>query len=210
MAFDFKKEYKDLYRPGTDPSIVSVPSLNYCAVRGMGDPNTEGGAYMEAVSLLYGVSYALKMSKKSSYQIAGYFDFVVPPLEGLWWRDDGKEVDLAHKEDFQWIAMIRLPDFISKEDLQWAIREASKKKKTDHSKVEFFTYEEGLCVQCLHVGPYDDEPAIVRKMDGYLKENGYVNDFGTRRHHEIYLGDPCKTAPDKLKTIIRHPISPES
>ena len=156
MAFDYKKEYKEFYLPKDKPSIVTVPGMNYIAVRGSGDPNDEDGEYKQAIGLLYGVAFTIKMSKKSDHHIDGYFDYVVPPLEGFWWQDGVKGVDYSHKESFQWISVIRLPDFVTKEDFDWAVREATKKKKQDFSKVEFFTYDEGLCVQCMHIGSYDD------------------------------------------------------
>ena len=207
MAFDYKKEYKEFYLPKNRPEIIDIPQMNYIAVYGKGDPNKEDGEYKESISLLYGVAYTIKMSKKSDRRIEGYFDFVVPPLEGLWWQEGINGVDYSHKETFNWISMIRLPDFVSEEDFAWAINEATLKKKRDFSKARFITLNEGLCVQCMHNGPYDDEPATVEMMDSYIEEIGYVNDFSdTRRHHEIYLSDARKTAGDKLKTVIRHPI----
>lgn len=207
MAFDYKKEYKEFYAPKGCPQIVTVPSMNFVAVRGKGDPNEEDGDYKKAIELLYGVSYTLKMSPKSSYRMEGYFEYVVPPLEGFWWQDGVHGVDYSDKSSFQWISCIRLPDFITKEDFQWAVETCARKKKLDCSSVEFLTLEEGLCVQMLHIGPYDDEPESVALMDEYLEKNGYVNDFSdVRRHHEIYLSDARKTEPSKLKTIIRHPI----
>ena len=207
MAFDYKKEYKEFYMPKDRPSIVSVPPMNYIAVRGKGDPNQEDGEYKQAIGLLYGIAYTIKMSKKGDHQIEGYFDYVVPPLEGFWWQDGVQGVDYAHKETFNWISVIRLPDFVTREDFEWAISEATKKKKEDFSKVEFFTYEEGLCVQCMHLGPYDDEPATVEKMHEYMTGQGYELDITSDRlHHEIYLSDARKVAPEKLKTVIRHPV----
>lgn len=207
MAFDYKKEYKEFYMPKNKPSIVTVPPMHYIAVRGQGDPNAEGGAYKRAIELLYGVAYTIKMSKKGSRQIEGYFDYVVPPLEGFWWQDGVCGVDYAHKEAFQWISVIRLPDFVTKADFDWAIQEAARKKKTDFSKVEWLAYDEGLCVQCMHIGAYDNEPATVALMHAYMEQQGYVLDItGKRRHHEIYLSDARKVAPEKLKTVIRHPI----
>ena len=207
MAFDFKKEYKEFYMPKDKPSIVTVPPMNYLAVRGHGDPNEEGGEYKEAIGLLYGIAFTIKMSKKGSHQIEGFFDYVVPPLEGFWWQDGIQGVDYAHKEKFNWISVIRLPDFVTKEDFEWAVAEATRKKKTDFSKVEFLQVDEGLCVQCMHIGSYDDEPATVDLMHRYMEEQGYVLDINdTRRHHEIYLSDARKVAPEKLKTAIRHPI----
>ena len=207
MAFDFKKEYKEFYLPANEPSIVTVPPMNYLAVKGQGDPNEEGGEYKRSIELLYGIAYTIKMSRKGDHQIKGYFDYVVPPLEGFWWQEGIKGVDYARKEDFNWISLIRLPDFVTREDFDWAIREATAKKKTDFSKVGFLTYDEGLCVQCMHLGPYDDEPATVEKMHVYMQDLGYVLDITDERlHHEIYLSDARKTAPEKLKTVIRHPI----
>ena len=207
MAFDYKKEYKEFYMPKDKPSIVTVPPMNYIAVRGKGDPNQEDGDYKRAIGLLYGIAFTIKMSKKGDHQIEGYFDYVVPPLEGFWWQDGITGVDYSHKDTFNWISVIRLPDFVTREDFDWAVAEATKKKKEDFSKVEFFTYEEGLCVQCMHIGSYDDEPATVDKMHAYMKEQGCELDITAERmHHEIYLSDARKVAPEKLKTVIRHPI----
>ena len=207
MAFDFKKEYKEFYLPKAKPELVSVPPMNYIAVRGKGDPNEEDGAYKQAIGLLYGIAYTIKMSKKGSHQIDGYFDFVVPPLEGFWQQSGSNTIDYAHKENFEWISVIRLPDFVTKADFDWAVQEAAAKKKLDFSPVEFLTVDEGLCVQCMHIGPYDDEPATVAAMDAFVQANGYANDLtDVRRHHEIYLSDVRKTVPEKLKTVIRHPI----
>ena len=207
MAFDFKKEYKEFYLPKNTPGFVTVPPVNYIAVRGEGDPNLEGGAYKESIGLLYGIAYTIKMSKKTDHRIEGYFDYVVPPLEGFWWQDGVKGIDYARKEDFRWISCIRLPDFVTEEDFRWAVGEAERKKKTDFSKVEFLTVEEGLCVQCMHIGPYDDEPETVRRMDGFTEAEGFVTDLtDTRLHHEIYLTDARKTDPSKMKTVIRHPV----
>ena len=207
MSFDFKKEFREFYMPKATPGIVTVPRMNYLAVRGQGDPNVEDGEYKRAVGLLYGVAYTIKMSRKGGRQIEGYFDYVVPPLEGFWWQDCVSGIDFAHKETFKWIAVIRLPDFVARDDFEWAVAEATAKKKADFSKVEFLTCDEGECVQCLHIGPYDDEPATVALMHEYMESRGYVLDISDRRrHHEIYLGDPRKVAPEKLKTVIRHPI----
>ena len=207
MAFDFRKEYKEFYLPKNVPSIVTVPPMNYLAVRGEGDPNQEGGAYQQAIGLLYGIAYTIKMSKKGDHRIEGYFDYVVPPLEGFWQQEGVTGIDYAQKEKFQWISVIRLPDFVTRTDFDWAIREATNKKKTDFSKVKFWTYEEGLCVQCMHTGPYDDEPATVERMHRFMEAQGYELDVNDRRlHHEIYLSDARKTPPENLKTVIRHPI----
>ena len=207
MAFDFKKEYKEFYMPKSKPEIVTVPKANYIAVRGKGDPNDEGGAYQQAVGILYAVAYTLKMSYKTDYRIEGFFDYVVPPLEGFWWQDGVDGIDDSDKSTFNWISVIRLPDFVTQKDFDWATGEAEKKKHLDCSKAEFLTIDEGLCVQIMHMGPFDDEPATVSMMNAYLLENGYENDFsGSRLHHEIYLSDARKVAPEKWKTVIRHPI----
>ena len=207
MPFDFKKEYKEFYMPKGKPEIVTVPKMNYIAVRGKGNPNEEDGEYKKSIELLYGIAYTIKMSKKGDHKIEGYFDYVVPPLEGFWWQENVDGIDYSRKENFQWISVIRLPDFVTKADFKWAIEEATRKKKMDFSKVEFLEIEEGLCVQCMHSGSYDDEPATVAAMDKFIGDNGYENDISdTRRHHEIYLSDARKVAPEKLKTVIRHPI----
>ena len=207
MAFDFKKEYKEFYMPKRTPSIVTVPKMNFIAVRGSGDPNDEEGGYKQAIGLLYGVAFTIKMSKKGSHQIEGYFDYVVPPLEGFWWQDGVIGVDYTNKDSFQWISVIRLPDFVTKEDFDWAVTEAAAKKKQDFSKVEFLAYEEGLCVQCMHIGSYDDEPATVELMHEFMEQEGYDLDITDKRlHHEIYLSDARRVLPEKLRTVIRHPI----
>ncbi len=207
MAFDYKKEYKEFYMPTEKPGIVRVPAFNFIAVRGKGDPNDPDGEYAKALNLLYGIAYTIKMSKKGSRQIEGYFDYVVPPLEGFWRQDGVGGVDYADKGSFHWISVIRLPEFVTKEDLDWAVETAGKKKKLDCSAAEFLSLDEGLCVQIMHLGPFDDEPATVALMDAYLAQNGYVNDFGEGRlHHEIYLSDARKVPPEKWKTVIRHPI----
>lgn len=207
MAFDYKKEYQEFYLPKSEPSIVTIPKMNYIAVRGIGDPNEVGGEYQGAMSLLYGIAFTIKMSYKGSHMIDGYFEYVVPPLEGFWWQEGREDIDYAHKDTMHWISVIRLPDFVKKEDFDWAIHEATRKKKCDFSKVEFFTYEEGTCVQCMHIGSYDEEPQTVSKMNEYACEQGYEIDItDTRLHHEIYLSDPRKCEVTKLKTVIRHPI----
>ena len=207
MAFDFKKEYKEFYMPKNKPAIVTVPKANYIAVRGKGNPNEEGGAYQKAISVLYAVAYTLKMSYKTDYKIDGFFEYVVQPLEGFWWQEDVKGVDYGNKDSFNWISVIRLPDFITKENFDWAVSTATKKKKLDCSSAEFLTIDEGLCVQIMHIGSFDDEPESVAKMDAYLVEKGYENDLNdTRLHHEIYMSDARKVAPEKWKTVIRHPI----
>ncbi len=210
MPFDFKKEYKEFYMPKNKPQIVTIPKMNYIAVRGAGNPNEEGGAYQQAISILYAVAYTLKMSDKTDYKMDGFFAYVVPPLEGFWWMPDGGDIDYSQKDKFQWISVIRLPDFVTEQDFAWAVETAAKKKKLDCSMAEFLTIEEGLCVQIMHHGSYDAEPETVALMDAYLAENGYVNDLNAERlHHEIYLSDPRKAAPVKWKTVIRHPIKYE-
>ncbi len=202
MAFDFKKEFKEFYLPKNKPEIVNVPKINYVAVRGSGDPNIEDGEYKKAIEVLYAISYNLKMSYKGDHKIEGFFEYVVPPLEGFWeWDDFGK------KESFKWISVIRLPDFVTKKDFEWAVETASEKKKLDCSKAELLTLEEGLCVQIMHVGSYDSETESISLMDEYAREKGYETDItGRRMHHEIYLSDPRRVKPEKLKTVIRHPI----
>ncbi len=207
MAFDYKKEYREFYMPEKKPEIVDIPEMHFIAVRGSGDPNEEGGEYKVAIGLLYGIAFTIKMSKKGNHPIAGYFDFVVPPLEGFWWQNGMQGVDYSRKEKFQWISVIRLPDFVTEEDFGWAVKEAEGKKKQSFSAVEFLTIKEGLCVQCMHIGAFDEEPATIALMDQYLLENGYENDFSEKRlHHEIYLSDARRTAPEKWKTVIRHPV----
>ncbi len=207
MPFDFKKEYKEFYLPKNLPELVDVPDMNYVAVRGTGNPNEEGGAYQQAISVLYAVSYTLKMSYKGNHKIEGFFEYVVPPLEGFWWQDGVVGVDYTDKSAFNWISVIRLPDFVTGPDFEWAVAEAERKKKIDCSMAELLTLREGLCVQMMHIGSYDSEPESVARMDRYLLENGYQNDLSeTRLHHEIYLSDPRKTAPEKQKTVIRHPV----
>lgn len=207
MAFDYKKEYKEFYQPPRQPGIVTVPPMNYLAVRGEGDPNLDGGEYQASIALLYGVAYTIKMSRKGDHLIDGYFDYVVPPLEGFWWQDGVSGIDYAHKEALHFISLLRLPDFVTREDFAWAIAEAGRKKKTDFHKVEFLTYDEGLCVQCMHIGPYDNEPETVEQMHLWMRQQGCELDISPERfHHEIYLSDPRKTAPEKRKTVLRHPI----
>lgn len=207
MAFDYKKEYKEFYLPPKKPGIITVPAINFLAVRGKGDPNEEGGAYKQALEMLYAVAFTIKMSKLGKHQLEGYFDYVVPPLEGLWWQKGVRGVDYAHKEAFQWISLIRLPEFVTQEVFDWAVGEASRKKGKDFSPVEFFTWEEGLCVQCMHIGPYDNEPATVAAMGEYAKAQGLEPDFGENRfHHEIYLSDVRRCQPERLKTVIRQPV----
>lgn len=208
MAFDYKKEYKEFYLPANKPSIVTIPKMNYIAVHGKGNPNDENGEYKNSIGLLYAIAFTIKMSYKGSHNIDGYFEYVVPPLEGFWWQNDLKgNFDYNNKDSMYFISIIRLPDFVTKDDFEWAINEATKKKKQDFSKVEFLTYDEGKCVQCMHIGPYDDEPATVSLMHEYMKQNGYELDItDTRYHHEIYLSNPQKCAASKLKTVIRHPI----
>ena len=200
MAFDFKKEYKEFYMPKNKPVIVNVPETNYIAVRGEGNPNEEGGAYQQAIGVLYAIAYTLRMSYKTDYKIEGFFEYVVPPLEGFWWQDDIDGVNYADKDSFHWISVIRLPDFVNEKDFEWAVETATKKKKIDCSSAEFLTIDEGLCVQIMHLGSFDDEPATVAFMDEYIKQNGYANDMNIQRlHHEIYLSDARKVAPEKME-----------
>ena len=207
MAFDYKKEYKEFYLPKRKPEIVTVPKMNYIAVKGCGDPNKEDGEYKNSISILYALAFTIKMSKLTDYRIEGYFDYVVPPLEGFWWQQGVMQIDYSRKDTFQWISVIRLPDFVSEKDFNWAKQQVKAKKGIDCSNAQFLTIEEGLCVQIMHIGSYDDEPDTITLMDQFIKENGYINDFSnTRMHHEIYLSDARRVAPEKLKTVIRHPI----
>ena len=207
MAFDYKKEYKEFYLPPKTPGIITVPAMNFLAVRGRGDPNEENGAYKQALELLYAVAFTIKMSKLGQHRLEGYFDYVVPLLEGLWWQEGVHGVDYTQKEAFQWISLIRLPEFVTKEGFDWAVREATEKKQRDFSKVEFFSWEEGLWVQCMHIDPYDNESATVAAMEAYAKAQGYEADFGESRfHHEIYLSDARRCKLEKLKTVIRQPV----
>ena len=208
MAFDFKKEYKEFYLPKNKPSIVNVPKMNYIAVRGKGNPNDENGDYKNTIGLLYGIAYTIKMNYKGTHKIDGFFEYVVPPLEGFWWQEGLKgSIDYNNKNTMHFISIIRLPDFVTKKDFEWAITEATRKKKQDFSRVEFLSYNERICVQCMHLGSYDDEPATVNLMHKYMEENGYELDITDERyHHEIYLSDPRKCDVSKLKTVIRHPI----
>ncbi len=207
MAFDYKKEYKEFYMPPSKPSIVTVPKMNYIAVRGKGDPNAEDSEYKNSIGLLYAIAFTIKMSYKSSHKIDGYFEYVVPPLEGFWWQDGDGAIDYANKDGFNFISLIRLPDFVTKAEFDWAVQEATKKKNADFSKVEYLTYDEGVCVQCMHIGSYDDEPKTIALMHEYMTANGYELDISSARyHHEIYLSDPRKCAEEKLKTVVRHPI----
>lgn len=212
MAFDFKKEYKEFYLPKRTPELVSVPPMTFVAMRGEGDPNVEGGAYKEAVGVLYAIAYTIKMSKMGDHRIDGYYDFVVPPLEGFWWQPGVEGVDFANKATFHWIAAIRLPDFVTPEEFAWAQTEAARKKGLDTTAAELLTIDEGLCAQIMHLGPYDDEPATVALLDAFIAERGLENDMSDteagRHHHEIYLSDPRRTVPEKLKTVLRHPVRP--
>ena len=211
MAFDFKKEYKEFYLPPAKPQLVTMPEMQYVAVRGKGNPNVEGGAYKKAVGVLYAVSYTIKMSKKGEHRIDGYYDYVVPPLEGFWWQENSNSpfdgMDYSDKDSLNWISVIRLPDFVTQADFDWAVAETSKKKNMDCSSARLLKITEGECVQIMHLGSYNDEPATVKMMNDFISTNGYQNDLSeTRLHHEIYLSDPRKTAPEKLKTVIRHPV----
>ncbi len=210
MPFDYKKEYKAFYMPAKKPEIITIPAMNFVAVRGKGDPNAPDGAYQHALAMLYAVAFTIKMSKLSDHRMEGYFDYVVPPLEGLWRQEDADKIDYAHKERFEWISMIRLPDFVSEADFRWAVQEAERKKQMKLSAVELLRYDEGLCVQCMHIGPYDDEPATIEAMTLHAHQQGYRTDINAERwHHEIYLSDARRTQPERLRTVIRHPVCRE-
>ena len=207
MSFDYKKEYKEYYMPKNTPTIVKIPKMNYIAVRGKGNPNEKNGEYQKSIELLYTVAFTIKMSYKTPHKIEGYFEYVVPPLEGFWWQEGIKGMDYSRKEELEFISIIRLPDFVTESEFIWAIKEATNKKKKDFSKVEYLTYDEGLCVQCMHIGSYDEEPKTVELMHKYIEENNYTLDINNNRyHHEIYLSDPRRCNVNNLKTVIRHPI----
>lgn len=205
MAFDYKKEYKEFYLPKRQPELITIPPMNFLALQGQGDPNQEGGAYKQSIALLYAVAFTIKMSKLSDHRMEGYFDYVVPPLEGLWWQEGVDGIDYSRKADFQWISMIRLPEFVTRAEFDWAIAEATAKKGLDLSQMEFMTYDEGLCVQCMHLGPYDDEPATLAAMAAFAEAQGCIPDR-TRYHHELYLSDARRCKPERLKTVIRCPV----
>lgn len=207
--FDFKKEYKNLYLPGKQPVIIDVPGMKFIMVEGKGNPNT-CKEYSDAMEILYGLSYGIKMSKMNGTQPEGYFEYVVPPFEGLWWVEAGgfDGMKITDKDKLCWISMIRQPDFVTEAVFEQA-KVNLKKKKPDleTAKASFRTFEEGLCAQVMHTGPYDDEPETIRKLIDFIEESGYEQDISDKRmHHEIYLGDPRKTKPENLKTVIRHPI----
>lgn len=207
MAFDFKKAYREFYLPKEKPEIVTVPPMNYVAVRGRGDPNAEGGEYRRSIAILYAIAYTVKMSRLGDHRIEGYFDYVVPPLEGFWRQEGVDGFDYARKDELQWISVIRLPDFVDRREFKWAAATAAEKKGIDAAKAEFLTVDEGLCVQLMHLGDYDDEPASVDRMRRYAEENGCVEDFSdARRHHEIYLSDARRVPKERWRTVIRHPI----
>ncbi len=208
MAYNFRKEQKQFYMPGKQPVLVDVPPMAYLAIRGHGDPNQPGGEYQQAIKKLYAVAYTIKMSKKGTYHIPKYFDFVVPPLEGLWWQEGIKGVDYQHKEKFHFIALIRMPEFVTKDVFDWAVKEASAKKQLDLNNVELITMNEGLCVQALHVGPYDNEPATVDKIHQFITAHQLkIGINNHRHHHEIYLSDPRRTKVERLKTVLRIPVA---
>ena len=207
MAFDFKKEYREFYLPPAKPGLVEIPPMDFITVRGRGDPNEPGGEYQRAMGLLYGIAFTIKMSKLGARPIKGYFDYVVPPLEGFWWMRDGGAMDYSRKEELCWVSLIRLPDFVSRGDFEWALGEAARKKKQDFSPVEFLPYAEGLCVQCMHIGSYDDEPATLEDMEEFAAQQGYALDITPERyHHEIYLSDPRKVPPERRRTVLRVPV----
>ena len=207
-SFDFKKEYKDLYLPKTEPQRIVVPEMDFITVAGRGDPNDESGDYKKALEILYALSYAIKMSKMGQNKIDGYFEYVVAPLEGFWWTDGSfEQFDINDKANFYFISAIRQPVFVTDGIFEWAREEALRKKGIDASGAKFEKIDEGLCVQCMHIGPYDDEKRTLEKIDVYIEENGLSKDLSkTRLHHEIYFGDPRKIDPSKLKTVIRIPV----
>ena len=212
MTIDYKKTQKHLYQPKTTPEIIDIPEMVFLAIDGKGNPNTIED-YKTAIEILYGLSYTIKMSKKAGNEPTGYFDYVVPPLEGLWSLDDGGAFTgggqvIMDKDEFLWTAMIRQPEFVTQEVFKTAKEVLARKKpQLDLSSLKLVEFTEGLCAQVMHIGAYDDEPATIQKLSSFINSQGYVEDMaGSRRHHEIYLGDPRKSAPEKLKTVLRHPI----
>jgi hypothetical protein len=211
---DYKKKYKDLYQPKTTGMLINVAAIPFLMVDGKGNPNEEDGDYSKAMQLLYGITFTIKMSRKKAIVLKGYHDYVVPPLEGLWEMKGIKGVDYSRKEDFLWTSMLRLPEYVTKDVFAWACEEFHKKHpEADINSVRLEWYEEGLCAQILHKGSYDEEPATLKKLHGFIEENGYCVDIGSpaasgqlRKHHEIYLGDPRKCKPENLKTVLRIPI----
>jgi len=212
---DYKKLNKELYQPGIAPGIVDVPQMLFLCHDGQGNPNEAGGAYQKALEAIYAVTYTIKMSKMSGKAPHGYFEYTVPPLEGLWWLRDDAETDFfAGKERYQWSSLIRQPEFVTEEVLLWAKEEIMRKKpEVDTSCVRLLTFTEGLCAQVLHLGPFDNEPETLAKLEAFIHENNLITDIGTelpggmrRRHHEIYMGDPRKAKPESMKTVLRHPV----
>lgn len=213
-TIDFKKINKDLYFPKDTPAAIEVPTMRYIMVDGKGNPNDEGGEYSSAVELLYGLSYTLKMSPKAGAAPEGYFEYVVPPLEGLWWMEDETDMDFSQKDKYCWTSMIRQPDFVAQDVFLRACGALAKKKPSiDVSKARLAVFCEGFCVQCMHGGPYSDERRTISKIETYVRSAGFEEDIGTklpdgmiRRHHEIYLSDPRKVLPEAMKTVLRHPV----
>lgn len=203
--FDFKKEFKDLYNP-KKPMTIEVLEMTFIMVNGSGDPNCE--EYKKTVELLYGLAYTIKMSYKGDKKIEGFFEYVVPPLEGLWWYEEG-EFDFHKRDNWLWTSMIRQPEFVTDEVFQWAVDSLKKKKpELDTSKARLEKFTEGLCVQTMHIGPYSDEPKTVEMMQNFMKENNLKDDTSNiRKHHEIYLSDPRKALSSKMKTVLRHPVA---
>ena len=207
MPYDFKKEQRSLYHPGKRPALIDVPTMNYIAVRGQGDPNQPDSEYKRSIQDLYSVAYTIKMSKKGSHHIPGYFDFVVPPLEGFWWQDGDQGIDFTRKDRFHFVSCIRMPDFVDWATFNWAVQTASTKKQLDLTNVEFLTLDEGRYAQIMHVGTYDEEAATIAKLTDFVTQNDLQPDYSaTRRHHEIYLSDPRRTKPENCKTVIRIPV----
>lgn len=205
---DYKKAFKELYSPKTIPSAIEVPEMKFIQVDGRGDPNEPDGDYQKAIELLYALTFTIKMSPKSGVALDGYFEYVVPPLEGLWWLADDSEPDFADKSKYFWTSMIRQPEFVTDEIFEYAVQTTRvKKPHIDVSKARFVTFTEGLCVQCMHIGSYDDEPATIAQMKDYMEKNGFAPDLSAaRRHHEIYLSDPRRVEASRRKTVLRYPV----
>ncbi|WFA08939.1 GyrI-like domain-containing protein [Tissierella sp. Yu-01] len=205
---DYKKKFKELYQPKTEPSVIDVPEMKFIQIDGGGNPNEENGEYQTAVETLYALSYAIKMMPKSGSTPPDYFDYVVPPLEGFWWLADSDEFDYSSKSKFCWTSMIRQPEFVTEEVFTTACEITAKKKPhLNLSIAKFVSFAEGLCVQCMHQGSFDDEPMTLAKMKVFMSEYGLESDLSDiRRHHEIYLSDPRKVDITKMKTVLRYPV----
>jgi hypothetical protein len=200
---DLKKQLKHLYSPSTAQiSVVDVPAMNFVMIDGKGDPN-KAPEYQDAIEALYSISYTLKFMVKKEQEI----DYGVMPLEGMWWTDNMAEFNINNKDDWKWTSMIVQPEYVSEGLFNRAVEQvANKKELPSLSRARFQSFHEGPAAQIMYIGPFADEGLTVEKIHNYIKDNGYVFDGLTQKHHEIYLSDFRKTAPEKLKTIIRQPF----